>query len=170
MNSSGCRWNCWLAYARLFEQDRAQDATWSSLAKFAVAQIRAGRRVGASLNIKDVTSPYCQQRKRACVSSLHQWDDQNQEWTEMVVEDHHATPADVAAFRMDFREFLRSLPRRNRRIALLLARSYGTAWIAEKFKLSAGRISQLRRELYDAWRQFQGEHAEEYQLATLPAA
>jgi hypothetical protein len=37
------------------EQGRAEAATWSSLAKSAVAQVRDGRRVGGSLNIKDVT-------------------------------------------------------------------------------------------------------------------
>jgi hypothetical protein len=62
--------NCCLAYARLVEQGRAESATWSSLAKYAVAQLRTGRRVGTSLNIKDISSPYCQQRKQVSVRSL----------------------------------------------------------------------------------------------------
>ena len=38
------------------------------------------------------------------VRSLSCWDDQDQEWKELIVEDRRSTPADVAAFRVDFRE------------------------------------------------------------------
>ena len=149
--------NCCLAYARLAEQGRAETATWSSLAKYAVAQVRAGRRVGSSLNVKDVTSPHCQLRKRVTVCALDRWDKQDQEWIQLVVEDRHSTPAEVAAFRIDFREFLRSLSRRDRRIAIELAKRQATSWVAEKFQISAGRVSQLRRELCEAWQRFHGE-------------
>lgn len=149
--------NACSAYARLVEQGRAEAATWSSLARFAVRQARDGRKVGSSLNIRDVCARHCQIRKGVNVQNLSRWDDQEQEWREMVVEDHHATPADVAAFRIDFREFLRSLSRRKRKLALQLAKGHATSWIARKFKISAGRVSQLRRELYEAWQRFQGE-------------
>jgi hypothetical protein len=78
--------NCCLAFASLVEQGRAKAATWSSLAKYAVAQVRGGRRVGSSLYIKDVSSPYCQHRKGVHVGSLHHWDNQDQSWREMLVE------------------------------------------------------------------------------------
>jgi hypothetical protein len=149
--------NCCLAYARLVEQARAEAATWSSLARYGIAQVRVGRRVGASLNIKDITSPHCQQRKRVDVRSLHRWDHQNEEWSEMVVEDRQSTPADVAAFRIDFREFLRSLSRRNRQIALTLCKGESAQHVARLFRISSGRVSQLRRELCEAWREFHGE-------------
>jgi hypothetical protein len=29
--------------------------------------------------------------------------------------------------------------------------------VAKTFRLTAGRVSQLRRELYESWRQFVGE-------------
>jgi len=149
--------NCCLAFARLVEQGRQDETTWSPLAKYAVAQVKAGRRVGNSLNIKDVSSQYCQKRKGVTVTRLDRWDDQDQEWTQLAVEDRHATPADLAALRIDFREFLRSLSRRNREIALELAKQHATNWIAEQFAISAGRVSQLRRELWEAWQRFQGE-------------
>ena len=62
--------DCCIAYARLAKQGRADAATWSSLARYAVAHFRAGRRVGASLNVRDACSPYCQQRKGVHVGSL----------------------------------------------------------------------------------------------------
>ena len=145
--------------SRLAEQGRADAATPTSLAKYAVAQIRGGRRVATPLNIKDVSSEYCQQRKGVRVRSLQRWDHRSEEWTEMVVEDRHSTPAELAAFRIDFRAFLKSLSRRDRRVALKMARGHATSWIAKKFKISAARVSQLRRELDEAWQEFQGEPA-----------
>ena len=148
--------NCCVAYAKLVEQGRADTATWSSLARYAIAQVRVGRRVGTSLNIKDVTSQHCQLRKQVDVRSLHRWNSQKEEWTEMTVEDRHSTPADLASFRIDFREFLRSLSRRNRRIVLHLCRGETTQGVARRFRLSMARVSQLRRQFCEAWREFQG--------------
>ncbi len=149
--------NACTAFARLVEQGRSEAATWSSLARFAVRQARDGRKVGGSLNIHDVCSLHCQIRKGVNVQSLSRGNDQEQEWREMVVEDHRTTPADVAAFHVDFRQFLKSLSRRNRKLALQLAKGHATSWIARNFKISAGRVSQLRRELFEAWQEFHGE-------------
>ena len=66
-------------------------------------------------------------------------------------------PADVAAFRIDFPEWLRSLSRRNRQIALKLATGETTDAVAKLFQLSAARISQVRGELHAAWLKFHGE-------------
>jgi hypothetical protein len=149
--------NACSAYARLAEQGRTGPATWSSLARYAICQVRKGRQIGTTLNVRDVSSRYCQQCKQIKVQTLSCWNEQEQEWSEMIVEDRHATPADVAAFRIDFREFLRSLSRRKRRLALQLAKGHGVSWIAGKFQISVGRVSQLRRELFEAWQQFHGE-------------
>jgi hypothetical protein len=151
--------NCCLAYARLVEQGRAEAATWSTLSRYGIAQVRVGRRVGNSLNVKDVTSPHCQLRKQVGMQSLHRWNSQKEEWIEMVVEDRHSTPADLASFRIDFREFLRSLSRRNRQIALQLCKGETNEGVARRFRITMGRVSQLRRELCEAWREFQGLEA-----------
>ena len=84
--------------------------------------------------------------------------DRNEEaWLEVFIEDKHSGPAAVATMKMDFTEWLKSLPYRVRRIAKLLATGEKTTIVAEKFNLSAGRISQLRRELAQSWKKFQGE-------------
>ena len=75
------------------------------------------------------------------------------------MEDKHSTPADVATTRIDFADWLESLPERTRHVAETLATGETTACVARMFGLSASRISQLRRELYQAWRVFQGEVA-----------
>ena len=146
--------NCCCAFARLAERGRAHAATWSSLAKFGIAQFRAGRRVGSSLNVCDVTSDHCRLRKGVSVRSLHQWDHQDEEWREMLVEDPTCSPADLAASRIDYPAFLATLSRRNRRIAETLATGESTSLVAKMFGMSPGRVSQLRKELKAAWELF----------------
>ena len=59
--------------------------------------------------------------------------------------------------RIDFSDWLDSLKRRDRRVAEFLATGETTTVAARKFKVSAGRISQLRKELAQSWRRFVGE-------------
>jgi hypothetical protein len=80
-------------------------------------------------------------------------------WQELLVEDRRSRPADVAALRIDFSEWLRGLSRRVRRIAGLLASGETTSAVAKLVGLTCGRISQLRRELERSWKMFQGELA-----------
>jgi len=120
-------------------------------------QVREGRRVGTKLNIHDVTSRYCQQTKEITVDRLDQYDDKQDTWQEVLVEDRQATPADIAVTRIDFAVWLRGLSKHRRQIAKVLARGETTKVTAKRFGLTAGRISQMRREFQDAWREFQGE-------------
>jgi hypothetical protein len=55
--------NALAAYIRLVGREKEELAFPSALARFAVAQVRQGRQVGTRLNVRDVTSPYAQQRK-----------------------------------------------------------------------------------------------------------
>ncbi|MCY2989043.1 MAG: hypothetical protein NTY19_14405 [Planctomycetota bacterium] len=95
--------------------------------------------------------------KQITVERLDLYDEQKGEWREVLVEDHHAGPAETAAARIDIGEWFDSLPRRKRRIAQTLATGETTKRTARQFRVSPGRISQMRRELQDAWRDFQGE-------------
>ena len=85
------------------------------------------------------------------------YDRDEEEWKEVVVEDKHAGPAEVAATRIDFAAWLGILPTRLRRIAKVLATSESTKQVAKQFQISPGRVSQIRRELMECWDQFQGE-------------
>ncbi len=143
-----------VAYARLASQGRAHVARPTSLAQYAVAHYWAGRRVGTALNIKDVCSVYCQRRKGARVRSLARWNAVQGGWREMLVEDRTASPADLAASRIDFAAFMASLSQRARRIAELLVIGESANHVAELLGVSAARISQIRRELQAAWESF----------------
>lgn len=146
--------NACRAFARLSEQGRAEAATWSSLARFAIRQVRDGRRVGSSQNVRDVCSVHCKRRHGVTIEPLSRWDEEDGTWRDMLVEDKNATPADLAASRIDVPAFFASLSRRNRRIAQKLATGEGTKRVAKMFGISPGRVSQLRQELKAAWEQF----------------
>ena len=150
--------NAMCAYVRLFQQGRVSLAYPTVPARYGIAQVRDHRRVGAKLNIRDVLSPYCQAKKHVIVEPLDHFDEEENAWQEAVVADTKAASApDIVAFRCDFADWLGILPRRNRRIAEFLALGNRTSDAAKKFKVSEGRVSQLRRELAVSWRAFVGD-------------
>ena len=149
--------NCFVAYVRLLERGLGNVIFASPLTAYAIKQVRAGRRVGSALNIKDISSTYCQQRKKVRMNRLDHYDVDEGGWQEIVVEDRTATPADVAATRLDFAAWLQTLRRKERRVAELLSTGESTKVAARRFRISPARISQLRRELRNCWLTFQGE-------------
>jgi hypothetical protein len=75
--------------------------------------------------------------------------------------DNTVTPApEAAAFRIDFPAWLVQLGPRNREIAQDMALDLGTHELAARHKVSAGRISQMRREFCMDWRRFHGQGAQ----------
>ena len=142
--------NAMIAYLRLHERGKVDQAYPTPLAQYAARQIREGRKVGGKLNIKDVSSPYCQRLKHVVLERLDKWD-REEGWMEVVVEDRNATPADVARVRLDFAAWLKTLPRRDRKVALDLASGNRTSDVARKYELCDGRISQLRKEFHLSW-------------------
>jgi DNA-directed RNA polymerase specialized sigma subunit len=74
-----------------------------------------------------------------------------------LIEDKHAGPDEIARTRIDFSDWLDSLKRRDRKVAEVFAKGETTKTAAKRFKVSAGRISQLRREFAANWRAFLGD-------------
>lgn len=148
--------NCFVMYARLFERGKEAVAYASPLARYGIAQYRAGRRVGSTLNRGDLTSAYCQRHNEVVLESLFRQDEVGH-WEELVVQDKRSTPADVAAIRLDFRAWLRRLGSRKRNAARLLASGAATGEAAKRLRITPARVSQLRRELSEDWAAFQGE-------------
>jgi hypothetical protein len=143
--------NCLVAFVKLWEQGRVDQAHPSVLARFSAAQVRDGRSIAHRINSGDVLSLRAYRRHGVQVARL------DDEWQELVVEDKRAKPADVAAMRIDFAEWLRTLSARVAAIAKTLATGETTTAAARLFGLTCGRISQLRRELWASWHAFQGE-------------
>jgi hypothetical protein len=149
--------SCTIAFARLVEQGKQDLAYPSVLAKFGVLRARAGRRVGARLRTGDVFSEHAQRRKGFFVHRLDHFDREESLWREILIEDHRAGPAEIAACRIDFASWLRLLSPRLRKIALTLAGGETTSAAAKKFGVTPARVSQLRLWLKESWEQFQGE-------------
>jgi hypothetical protein len=146
-----------IMFVRLAEQGREALAYPSVLGMFGVRRVRIGRMAATPMNCKDVASTYCQLQKGVTVERLDQFDREDGSWQEVLVESKTAGPAEVAAARIDVGAWLKSLPRRTRRIATVLAKGEGTGKAAKMFGVSAGRISQMRRELMESWEEFSGE-------------
>ena len=149
--------NAMVAYVRLFERGKEELAYPSVLGLYGIRQVREGRRVGSKLNVRDVSSEYCQLRKGVAVERLDRFDREEGRWHEVLVEDRRAGPAETAAARIDVGAWMRVLGDRNRRIAEALATGSPTGEVAREFKVSASRISQMRRNFADSWRAFHGE-------------
>ena len=151
--------NACLAYARLAERGKLDAAHPAVLARYAVAQVNDGRRVGSRLNVREVLSRYARQRKGFHVERLDRFDTEEDAWQEIIVEDRKAGPAEIVRVRVDFGDWLQTLSGRNRRLALFLALGHQTTAAANRFGVGLGRISQLRRALARSWGAFIGEPA-----------
>jgi hypothetical protein len=149
--------NCLVAFVRLIELRKSERAFPSALARYGILQIRAGRRVGSRLRAGELLSGHAQRRGGYSVESLDRFDRDENGWREIVLEDRRAGPAEVAACRIDFADWLRQLPARLREIALVLAGGESTSRTARMFGVTAARVSQLRRWLKESWEAFQGE-------------
>jgi hypothetical protein len=149
--------NALVAYIRLYELGKAAVAYASPLADYAVRQVCSGRQVACPLNSYEILSPYAQRKHGFTVNRLQRPDETEGTWKEILVEDPTCTPAELAASRLDFDAWLRRLPRHKQRVASTLASGETTSETAKKFKVTPGRVSQLRRELAESWDQFHGE-------------
>jgi hypothetical protein len=149
--------NCLVAFERLSSIGKAHQAYASALARYAIRQVKLGRRVGSRLKARDASSQYALQRSGRVVERLDVWDAATACWKEIVVEDRRASPAETAACRIDFQAWLRLLPIRERRLAKLLATGEKVSVAAQRFSLTSGRVSQMRRQLETSWEAFQAQ-------------
>jgi hypothetical protein len=139
-------------YQHLAAQGKLRVVHPGTLATFAVNRVRCGRHVGGKQDTaNDLLSPRCQRRHGMRVESI------GGDWRRMLIADRKASIPDVAAFRIDFACWLSQLDERDRRIiGAFIAGEHGCA-VADRFGLSAGRVSQLRRRYERDWLVFQGE-------------
>ena len=162
--------NAFTAYARLRERGKEDLAFATVLARYAVRQVFAGRRVGGSLNSGDISSTYAQRKQQFEVNRLDRYDWAEHCWREILLEDRSTPILDQVCFRLDFPCWLDTLPQRDREVAECLAAGESTSEVAEQFGLSLGRVSQLRRRLEKSWLAFIGEEEEKEQRELLAAA
>jgi len=149
--------NCFCAWTGLVSHGKEHVASPTTLAQYAIRQIRAGRRVGTRFNGRDLISASSLRSERVNVEQLDRFDGQKGTWHEILVEDRKARPPEVAAARIDFEAWLCLLSGRDRRIAEMLATGEKTSLVAQRFGLTAARVSQLRSRFKASWEQLQGD-------------
>jgi hypothetical protein len=148
--------NAYCAFIRLVRRGKQAVAFATPLAQYAIRQVRAGRRTGSQLNSQDLMSPYAHQIHGLTIERIDQWGTHSGALHELLVEDRHAGPAEIAVARIDMAAWLGSLSKRQRRIAKALATGSSTREVAQRFGLSPARISQLRSWFRQHWELFQG--------------
>lgn len=146
---------CWKWWVRLHERGKDPSGFVSTLASLAARHVRSGRRLCGQEKPNDVLSPRAQQMRSFVVEKLPDFSTLNGTPLEDALHDNMRSPIpDQVCFRVDFPAWLRSYSRRNRAIAKDMAMGEPTKALASKFKMSPGRISQLRREFHDDWQRF----------------
>jgi hypothetical protein len=123
----------------------------------AIRYVRNGRRVGNPGSGRGRMDPWHRKTQRRCGFELvsldaAQRDGDAKAW---VANDHRSTPADHAAFLIDFEDWLGRLPERRRLTAELLSQGFGTVEVARQVGLTPGAVTQARAALARNWSEFQ---------------
>jgi hypothetical protein len=161
----------WKWFVRLVEKGKDPGQFSSILATFAARAVRSGRRLARMERTKDVLSPRAQQLHDFRVESLPQstrasfehlysspLGQRRQDAFEERLRDNAITPVpDQVSFRLDFPAWLKTRSERDRRVVQDLMAGERTQDVAAKHGLTAGRVSQLRREFMQDWWWFCGE-------------
>jgi hypothetical protein len=167
----------WFWFRRLAQRGKDAGQYLSAFNDFLVRAISSGRRIMGYEKAKDAMCVRTQKRHgfkverlpkeiRAPHESRYSMVHGQREHDAFAerLSDNTITPIpDQAAFRIDWPAWLQTQTERNRRIIGDLMAGDRTIEVSQKYGLSAGRISQLRRQLHDDWQAFcaasEGEHA-----------
>jgi hypothetical protein len=144
------------AYRRLAELGKQDMAYAIPLVRYAVARYRAGRCIANRTNSRDVSALVAQRRRGFRLDSLDRVNVKST-WADMLADNTLTPIPDQVAFRLDFPAWLRGLSRRDRKLARFLALGNTTAEAAQRFGVTPGRVSQLRRALERDWQAFQND-------------
>jgi hypothetical protein len=164
----------WHWFLRLTERGKDVTQFVSALASYAARAVLSGRRLCGQLPSKDVLSEVAQRRHGFTVQALpqstrHPFEElytsvQGQRHIDALDEmlrDNTATPPpDQAAFRIDFAAWRRTRTQRDRRLMADLMLGERTSHVSRKYGITAGRVSQLRREFHDDWVRYSGADAD----------
>jgi hypothetical protein len=148
-------------FVRLCQRRKLALVYATPLAQFSIRKVRAGRRIGSRDNIRDLMSPRARVAKGITLERLDRFNQQTGNWREVLIEDRTAGPAQIAETRLDFASWLSTLSTRDRQLAEKLALGETTGCVGRMFRVSAARVSQLRRDLCESWRTFVGEPSDD---------
>jgi hypothetical protein len=151
--------HCWKWFCDL--AGRGKDATRfpATLAYVATRHVKNGRRLCGAEPLDDVMSSRAQHRHGFFVQGLPSYEtaEGNNEALDALRDNTQTPPPDQAAFRIDFPAWRRTRTERDRRVIDELMRGERTKDVSKRHGLTAGRISQLRRDFRHDWNLFCGD-------------
>jgi len=140
---------CWVWYIRLVRKGRNPAAFIATPAKYGATAVISGRRVCGQEKANYLLSRRCQRRREFTVWALSETATMTGDMIEQAMRDNTRTPVlDQVQFRCDFPAWKERLTVLKQQIVDRLALGHRTKDLAQEFGLSAGRISQLRKELF----------------------
>jgi hypothetical protein len=147
----------WQWHLRLAEKGKDGTAFPTALASYAARAVKSGSRVAGQERANDVLSPVAQQRHHFFVGKLPEFETLSDHPVCEALHDNTKAPPDEAVcFKLDFMAWLASLTERDRGIVEDLIIGERALDVANKYKMSAARISQKRREFHRDWQVFCG--------------
>jgi hypothetical protein len=152
----------WKWHQRLELKGRDSSLFVSALARFAAKAVHSGRRLCGQEKANDVTSRVCQHRRGFAVGELAQATAAaNNSLNEALRDNTQTAIPDQVQFRVDFSAWRCTLDNRRRRIMNAMMLGESTSELSNRFGMTSGRISQLRREFYEGYSAFCGESLEQ---------
>ena len=148
----------WLWFVRLAGRGKDVTGFVSALAGYAARAAHSGRRVCGQERTKDVLSPVARRRHGFVVSALPEVGTlSDNPLSEALADNTRTPPDDQCAFRLDFPAWRLSRAERDRLILDDLMLGERTLDVAARHGLSAGRVSQMRREFLVDWKRYCGD-------------
>jgi hypothetical protein len=145
----------WKWFLRLVEQGKDPAKFPSVIATFAAKAVRNGRRLCGQEKSKDTLSFVAQQRNSFVVTKFPDFSTLESNPLEAALVDNTQSPVpEQVHFRLDFPSWQRTLDEKKRRITRQMMLGHRTLDLANEFRISPARISQLRQELRQSWREF----------------
>ena len=152
---------CWAWYARLAHRGKDAGTFVRTLVRYAVVHVKAGRRSCGAVNTRDVLTPEARTRRGFDVMTLPDCSGKDGSVWEEALHANRQTPVpEQVVFRVDFGAWRAGRAERDRRVLDDLMLGERTGDVARKYGLTAGRVSQMRREFLDDWTRFCGVAAD----------
>jgi hypothetical protein len=135
---------------------------------YACRAVKSGRKVAGMISAKDVLNEITQAKRGFMVQGLPHstatafeqmyakpHGQQHQDAFEERLQDNTMTPVpEQVAFRIDFPAWRKTRTLRDRRLMDDMMAGHRTKNLAQKHRMSEGRISQLRRDFHEDWHRF----------------
>ncbi len=135
--------HAWVGFAAAAAQGKRPELFPHTIAAFAIARTRTGRKVGKCKGHTSKDVFIAAARGKVGLSSI---------LTDMI--GNRAAILDQVAIRIDFPAWMETLEPRDQELTIHLAAGRSAKSAAKRFGVSPGRVTQLRQQLADSWQSF----------------